>query len=698
MSITAEGFTDTLPLEERYGDLLDVYDPRDWLHRYDQPGTPQQWKDFTNPINNLRFLQQSEVDSSEAASQSSSTEPSSSTSPSKKSSPAASRYGVHLVPQTTDVLICPLCKKKIENPFPGQPINWHIQICWACGRYCCESCSNIVDLTQIKLKKGEQPPSPLELGSCFHCMAPLGALSTTMKRRVDWGYRLFDEEGDFHSNPKFAAALCIASECDPSAIMAQDLIANKRDPVQGCAYLTRGIMCMNYVESLAPTLINGIYAHFLYRTHFLRLSVEKRFGLWGKECNKDKIVAEQVDEEGMLRAKMKEEKEKEKKLETGKEEKAGEEEAKEEMNDVESKENAESKKEKAKKQNQSPASSDESSPPRSLSASPPRVPVPKKKDDSKKAKSTSASSSSTSSSSSEGDEENESSKPEWAIQPVLDDEAAKEEERKILSILITKKPDAFQSKTSYFCALSVLPSGYPDPLQLPFRSLYIDMFSLPNGIQLIRDDRFSRHLICRCCTGNARARALGILHRGLMSYLGHPKMVMMRIMDIRWVFETEEGAEQYIRECHDKLTEGQKAVRGMKDIGKNFTCVGGPKASRIHDIPVPSYAFIFRIGRVVLKIYAAQGPESTVVLDPSALSTLSKIAAAKAAMLKFPSPEHIQSLIAQRDADGAFGAKLEEKVRREGAKKSREQVISQHVSALTSNDPRELASLPKAIG
>lgn len=72
-------------------------------------------------------------------------------------------YVVEFSSELSDELICPLCNKPIENPFPGQPINWHIQICWACGRYCCENCSNIRDAANMKLKKGEEPPSPLGL-------------------------------------------------------------------------------------------------------------------------------------------------------------------------------------------------------------------------------------------------------------------------------------------------------------------------------------------------------------------------------------------------------------------------------------------------------------------------------------------------------------------------------------------------------
>jgi hypothetical protein len=110
----------SIPLEERLSGVNDLMNSNYWMHRYDQPGTPLEWRDFTNPNNDLRIVD-------------------------FENSPGVNP------PVLSKELYCYMCKKLLVNPFPGQNINLHIHICWSCHRYWCADCSNVMDISKVNV-------------------------------------------------------------------------------------------------------------------------------------------------------------------------------------------------------------------------------------------------------------------------------------------------------------------------------------------------------------------------------------------------------------------------------------------------------------------------------------------------------------------------------------------------------------------
>jgi hypothetical protein len=125
----------TIPLEERLSGVVDVLNPNFWMHRFDQPGSPLEWRDFTNPDNDFRIVDFVESPTSETPS---------------------------TPPVLSKELYCYIFKKLLINSYPEQNINLHINICWSCHRYWCSDCSNIMDLSKLK---ADTTPSVLFLVS-----------------------------------------------------------------------------------------------------------------------------------------------------------------------------------------------------------------------------------------------------------------------------------------------------------------------------------------------------------------------------------------------------------------------------------------------------------------------------------------------------------------------------------------------------
>ncbi|KAA6399514.1 MAG: hypothetical protein EZS28_004958 [Streblomastix strix] len=615
---------DIPPLLERFHGLVDVMDSHDWLHRYDQPGIPHIWRDLDNQYNSRRLVALDQL--SKLTSQQSSSQTSES-----KNDPSQP-------PQISDQLICNKCQKVIVNKFPLQPINYHIQICWMCGRYICEECTDFVDLISVQKslrdKDGDKNKltNPIMLGRCFHCNAPLGPLSAPMKNKIEWGFLFCDPNEDGHPNPRILAVKSVTMEIDPSIMQAHQLFYKHKKYKEALLYMTRAIMCLNWIESFYKDAMYGIFSSSLYRAHCIRITMMK-----------------QIEEINQI-----EQGEKQDQKEQDKDDKQ-----------------QQQKKDKDKEQEQQVKQKQEQ-----------KVEGEVEKDQ---------------------DEQNNEKKV------IRDEEQEKEqkiEEKKeelkdkteIIKELIKLRPQAFSQELSYLCDTHNPSRGFIDPLQLPFHSLYLEAISFPLGMHIMRDESSTRHIFCSCCTGNPRIRQLGVIHKGAIQWIGSANSIAYRIMDIRFVFQSEEGANQFILEGQERLSEGRKQIKiSEKQVGEQGKLVGGPDASHINDQPVPSYAYIFRQKNIVVKIYVQQGPLSTAKLEPSFLIMLAKGANAKAALFKFPSDEQISQIRAQFDEDSKLAQRISDKRRKEIQKLTRNEIVCKYAAALMEKDPRKLADLPEFL-
>ncbi|KAK2956287.1 putative Peptidyl-prolyl cis-trans isomerase CYP57 [Blattamonas nauphoetae] len=565
---------DLAPLENRFNNFFDVFQARDWLHRYDQPLSVAEWRDPLNEMNNKRLVP-AIIKMSELSS---------------KTSDSTTHFETHYLPgdllhgnfpseapatcehdlldilnkdeetivlTTTlaDNLVCPVCKETIQNPFPGQPINWHLQICWACHHYTCEKCTSIKGPSSFHVGKDQQAPSPLNLGSCYHCKAPIGPLSAPMRVKLDIGFRNIVDMGDVHLLPRWAAAFAVIREVDEVSIQGQSLIGNGALYEEGFAFLTRAIMCFNFIEEMDPNLMYGVFSSSYFRLCFLRWTLEAHYNRGMAKCKGE--VQEFWKEDDLEKRK--------------------------EM-------------------------------------------VPK---------------------------------------VMYDEEGDKEPQKQFISL----RPTAFSHPVSFLCSLIPPPTGPADVLQQHFLPLYLDQNSLPDGSQLIRDDRLARHIFCSCCTGNPRMRQLGILHRGQVTWMGTPNLIMQRFIDVRWVFMTEQGAKQFLKESWNTISEKQKKVRGAPSIGTDCQCVGGVNSTQTDNVSTTSYSFIYRMGRVVVKVFGARGIKAEGDFNPQFLATFAKIASVKVALWKPPADDVFKAIQAQMEEDAKVAAGIEGKARRSGARK-----------------------------
>lgn len=293
----------------------------------------------------------------------------------------------------------------------------------------------------------------------------------------------------------------------------------------------------------------------------------------------------------------------------------------------------------------------------------------------------------------------------------------KEKEREILKRFVTKRPEAFQSLTLPLPGHHFPTYGTYDIQQHVFSPLYLDSVSFPVGTVITHDDRFVR-LVANFGMGdgttpgsgrnmatllNKRTNQLGLIHRGMIQWMASsPAALMLKIMDLRYVFATEDGAKQYMIENKAQLTEGQRILKKqedgtvIKELGTQFMCIGGSKSIKVNDKDISSYAFIFRVGRIIVKFFVAQGPESPTRLQPSLMTALGKMAAAKAALFKFPPSSVIHDILKRNEEDYLFLTQGAEKARtRDEERLTGEEIIKMHVEHVFCGDNRELSKLPK---
>jgi len=112
------------------------------------------------------------------------------------------------------------------------------------------------------------------------------------------------------------------------------------------------------------------------------------------------------------------------------------------------------------------------------------------------------------------------------------------------------------------------------------------------------------------------AKYQGIL-TGFAVWMGSPDAVIWRLVDIRAVFPTAWQASAWHAEALRYNSESQPPVAKAPAVGQEC-CVFGGVAPDIFGagIKLTHFFYLFRVGRVGVKLYTAQGMESAVALTP----------------------------------------------------------------------------------
>ncbi len=136
-----------------------------------------------------------------------------------------------------------------------------------------------------------------------------------------------------------------------------------------------------------------------------------------------------------------------------------------------------------------------------------------------------------------------------------------------------------------------------------FLPLFLDAHDLPGYLKMIQDTR--RHLPLEPDDA-AFAKHCGF-SSGLALWEGGFAETIWRLVDIRSVFPTARQAQAYLTERMSVMSEGQAPLPEAPEIGTGCKVFGG--TTDVQGTPLTHYYYLFSVQNVVVKLYAAQGPE-----------------------------------------------------------------------------------------
>jgi hypothetical protein len=118
---------------------------------------------------------------------------------------------------------------------------------------------------------------------------------------------------------------------------------------------------------------------------------------------------------------------------------------------------------------------------------------------------------------------------------------------------------------------------------------------------------------------------------GLAAWEAGPDATVGRLVDIRFVFASEEEAIAYHRERLAYNSEGQPLVDHAPAVGEDCSVFGGTNRPAMRGLPISMTAFhyVFRVGRVVAKVFVAQRPGAAAPLTLGHVAALARRAEAR---------------------------------------------------------------------
>lgn len=136
-----------------------------------------------------------------------------------------------------------------------------------------------------------------------------------------------------------------------------------------------------------------------------------------------------------------------------------------------------------------------------------------------------------------------------------------------------------------------------------YLSLFLEADAFPKPMEMVQDTR----LHGPDPDDLAFPRCQGIL-TGLAAWMAAIDEIIWRVVDIRWVFPTAWQASTYHAQRLRANSEGTAPVETAPEVGEECRVFGGT-VEIVAPITLTQYFYLFRVGRVVAKIYVAQGQE-----------------------------------------------------------------------------------------
>ncbi|MBI4851497.1 MAG: DUF4328 domain-containing protein [Acidobacteria bacterium] len=162
-----------------------------------------------------------------------------------------------------------------------------------------------------------------------------------------------------------------------------------------------------------------------------------------------------------------------------------------------------------------------------------------------------------------------------------------------------------------------------------YLQLFLEARELPAGLQLTQDSRM------RGSDPNDETfrRCLG-LRSGLVAWQAPINSTIERIVDIRWVFPSEDMAMSYHQQTLQTNCENMPYLQNVPLVGTECYVFGGRVDMGLAQIT--SYIYLFRVKTVIVKFYVAQGegqnlPINTIAtLAQNVFNRISSVLAAQA--------------------------------------------------------------------
>lgn len=133
-----------------------------------------------------------------------------------------------------------------------------------------------------------------------------------------------------------------------------------------------------------------------------------------------------------------------------------------------------------------------------------------------------------------------------------------------------------------------------------YAQLFLEARELPSGLQPTQDSRM------RGADPNDEAfrRCYG-LRSGLLAWQAPINSVIERVVDIRWVFPSEDMAMAYHQQTLQINSENMPYLQTAPSVGTECYVFGGKVDMGLAQIT--SYIYLFRVKTVIVKFYIAQG-------------------------------------------------------------------------------------------
>jgi hypothetical protein len=154
-----------------------------------------------------------------------------------------------------------------------------------------------------------------------------------------------------------------------------------------------------------------------------------------------------------------------------------------------------------------------------------------------------------------------------------------------------------------------------------YLSTFLDQIDVGPLYRWVQDSRLHRP----DDSDDAFARLHG-RRTGLSVWLAAPNQRIWHIVDIRFEFDSASDAAAYQQTRMKANSEGKPEVPDAPAVGEDCHVFGGTDSIQMggNTISMTAYFYIFRVGRVVAKLFVASGPEAGELLLPDHLAPVAE--------------------------------------------------------------------------